>query len=192
MTEKRCGRCRQLKAVDCFYSDSRSADGLRYKCKECCSKDAAAQYEKSDRADLSERKKQYYRANKEASLKYRIENKESIRDYMRGYQNRRLREDVQFRLRVLLRNRIRKIVKGSRVGSAIKDLGCTVDQLKRHLESQFQPGMTWSNHGKWHIDHVIPLSKFNLSNREDFRQACHYTNLQPLWALDNLQKGAKV
>ena len=79
------------------------------------------------------------------------------------------------------------------MGSAVRDLGCSVEELKRHLEKQFQPKMNWENYGLygWHIDHIKPLVNFDLTNREQFLEACHYTNLQPLWAEDNLSKGAK-
>ena len=81
--------------------------------------------------------------------------------------------------------------KSYKKGSAVKDLGCSINFLKQYLESLFQPGMSWDNYGRngWHIDHKKPLSKFNLSDREDLLRACHYTNLQPLWATDNIKKG---
>lgn len=71
-------------------------------------------------------------------------------------------------------------------------LGCTQKQLREHLEMQFMPGMSWDNHGKWHIDHIYPLSKAYKEGPEAFARACHYTNLQPLWAIDNLRKHAKI
>jgi len=99
-----------------------------------------------------------------------------------------------FKLRHTLRNRVLKALNGNRKpGSAIKDLGCSVEQLKEHLESQFQSGMTWENWtiDGWHIDHIKPLASFDLTDRNQFLEACHYTNLQPMWAKENLSKGAK-
>jgi hypothetical protein len=125
---------------------------------------------------------------------YYINNKEIIIDNAKFY-NRKRRKDPLFRLQNRLRTRIREVIKdGQKGGSAIKDLGCSMEFLKQYLESKFQPGMTWDNWSikGWHIDHIIPLSKFDLTNREQFLKACHYTNLQPLWAIDNIRKGNNV
>jgi hypothetical protein len=84
------------------------------------------------------------------------------------------------------------------VGSVTKELGCSIQELRQHLEALFYPNsetgetMTWGNYGKWHVDHIYPLSKLNLKDPKQFQMACRYTNLQPLWAHDNLVKGARV
>jgi hypothetical protein len=113
--------------------------------------------------------------------------KERNRIYLRDkYAN-----DIQFRLSVNLRNRLRAAIKGnSKKGSAVYDLGCTIEELKLRLESMWLEGMSWDNytHKGWHIDHIKPLSSFDLTDPEQLKEACHYTNLQPLWALDNLKK----
>lgn len=96
------------------------------------------------------------------------------------------------RLKKNLRSRLYDALKGRlKIGSAIKNLGCTIDELKTHLEKQFTKGMNWENYGKWHIDHIKPLSKFNFNDAKEFEEAVHYSNLQPLWAKDNLKKGNK-
>jgi hypothetical protein len=103
----------------------------------------------------------------------------------------RYRQDIQFRLGVLLRSRISNLFK---TGSAVSDLGCSLSELKRHLEDLWKPGMTWDNYGLhgWHIDHIIPISRVDLTDPEQFRKVCHFTNLQPLWSSDNLSKGNKI
>jgi hypothetical protein len=108
--------------------------------------------------------------------------------------NRR-QSDINVRLANNLRNRIRDAVTIKK-GSAVADLGCSVEALKAHLESQFQPGMNWLNYGngigKWNIDHIAPLSKFDLTDRNQFLIACNYKNLQPMWYIENIIKSAKV
>lgn len=147
--------------------------------------------------------------NKGYSKIYRLENVEKIRAYTkrnlkRNYvykKNNRAKinlhrrerwiKDIQFRLMSSLRARLRLAIKNNqKIGSAIHDLGCTIEELKIHLEKQFQEGMTWENHGLygWHIDHIIALSSVDLTDKKQFLQVVHYTNLQPLWAKDNLEK----
>jgi len=67
-------------------------------------------------------------------------------------------------------------------------VGCTIEEFKAHIEAQFKEGMSWDNHGKWHIDHIIPL-KYNNPTIEETIERLHYTNTQPLWATDNIAKG---
>jgi hypothetical protein len=114
---------------------------------------------------------------------------------MRKYKATRSKGDVNFKLRGILRGRLNKALRGSyKAGSAVKDLGCSISELKTYIESQFQPGMTWESFGKagWHLDHIRPLASFDLTDPKQLKQACHYTNLQPLWAADNLRKGSKT
>ncbi len=84
------------------------------------------------------------------------------------------------------------ITNNQKSGSSVKDLGCTIIYLKQWLENQFKKGMNWGNHGEWHIDHQIPLSIVDLTNIEDLKQVCHYTNLQPMWADENIKKGCSI
>jgi hypothetical protein len=107
----------------------------------------------------------------------------------------RYNSDIKFKLSITLRTRLNTALKNNnKVGSAVKDLGCSIEEFKRYIESLWQPGMSWDNWSKdgWHIDHIAPLSSFDLTNVEDFKKACHYTNLQPLWAYDNFRKSDKL
>ena len=92
-----------------------------------------------------------------------------------------------------LKNKEKVKEKSKKITSHIKELGCSIEELKLYLEKQFQIGMTWENWNNtgWHIDHIKPLSKFNLTDINQIKEACHYTNLQPLWAKDNILKGNK-
>ena len=77
-------------------------------------------------------------------------------------------------------------------GSAVRELGCSIEEFKKYIESKFQPGMTWRNHTRrgWHIDHVRPCKSFDLQKISQQCECFHYTNLQPLWWRENLSKGA--
>lgn len=91
-----------------------------------------------------------------------------------------------------LRERLRQTLNGSvKSGSAVAMLGCSLEHLRAHLERQFAPGMTWENRRLWHVDHIRPLASFELQDEAQCAAACHYTNLQPLWEVDNKRKGAR-
>jgi hypothetical protein len=118
----------------------------------------------------------------------------SYAKYHRQYQAKREKRDPCYKISRYLRKRLASALQdNAKVGSAVNDLGCSVEELKTYLESKFQPGMTWDNWSPdgWHIDHVKPLICFNLTDPSQYKQACHYTNLQPLWAVDNLKKHDK-
>ena len=108
------------------------------------------------------------------------------------YLNRR-KTDSNFKLLTILRTRIVDVLRGhSKSDTTINILGCTIEELWIHLESKFTEGMTRENHGKWHVDHIMPCASFDLTDPEQQAKCFHYTNLQPLWALDNLKKSNRV
>lgn len=165
------------------------------------SKEAKSAYDKAYRLKNLEKRRAQQRAwnalpEKKAHKKaydkvYRAENR--LKNNARTLE--RKKTDINFKLAINLRSRLLMAVKkSSKRGSAVRDLGCSIEFLKKYLESKFQPGMNWENWSRtgWHIDHILPLSSFDLSNREQLLKAVHYTNLQPLWAVDNLTKNAKV
>jgi len=107
-------------------------------------------------------------------------------------QKERLAFDPQFILATRLRGRLYCAIKNkSKRGSAVELLGCTIDELITRFETLFVDGMSWANHGDWHIDHIRPLSSFDLEDPQQLAVACHFTNLQPLWAFDNISKGGR-
>ena len=102
-------------------------------------------------------------------------------------------KDPQFRLMRNLRVRFNRALRGKvKNGSAVLDLGCSIPHFKLYIENQFDPGMSWANYGEWHLDHVFPLSHFDLTERSQLLEACNWLNYQPLWALDNARKGARI
>jgi len=105
---------------------------------------------------------------------------------------RRRRKPLQ-KLKQTIRNRLRAVLRRCKIqksSSALTLAGCSLDMLRAHLEAQFVPGMTWANHGAWHVDHIRPCASFNLEDPAEQRVCFHFSNLQPLWAQDNLAKGA--
>lgn len=169
---KKCGATDRYKNGDC-----KSCARARSKVYTAANKDKTAEYQA-----------RYYVANKSTKWDTRTA-------YRAAYKARRRANDVQFKLAGSLRSRLRSALKNNqKVGSAVRDLGCPIGELKTYIEKQFQLGMSWNNwsHTGWHIDHIIPLSKFDLTDREQFLAACHFTNLRPLWAKDNYAKSNKV
>ena len=135
-----------------------------------------------------ERDKKYRLKNKEFYKKWRLENKEHIRNHERN----RYQTDVNFKLRKICRNRIRKALKGETKSVGTMELiGCTIDELRRHIESKFEPWMMWKNHGLWDVEHIKAMSKFDLTDPEQQRACCHWSNLQPMEHIENLKKGAR-
>jgi hypothetical protein len=133
---------------------------------------------------------------REYDKKYRKTNKEKIKDNKKKWLDEN-KDNLILKLSRNLRSRIGHIINDeAKAGSAVKDLGCSIEELKLHLEKQFYPNpdtgeeMNWNNRGLygWHIDHIKPLILFDLTDREQFLKACHYTNLQPLWAKDHHKK----
>jgi hypothetical protein len=129
-------------------------------------------------------KQEWRNRNREA-----VNAKRRVRRKILADENPLIRLESAYRARILSAFKAKRIDKNSKTFNM---LGCTPAQLKAHLESLFLPGMTWKNRGYegWHVDHIIPLSSAN--SEEDLRKLCHYTNLQPLWAVDNMLKGAKM
>ena len=156
-----------------------------------------AAYRVKNKENIAERKAAYYIKNKENILAqnaaYRDKNKEKVAVLQATYYTK----NINHRIGCIIRNRIKKAIKRGNGQNALKSidlLNCSISHARQHLESQFLPGMTWENHSPdgWHIDHIKPCSSFDLTDPEQQKICFHYTNLQPLWATDNLSKGKKV
>lgn len=151
----------------------------------------------SNRENKLEQSKLYYKKNREyllsKSKKYVIENYQKILEYQKKYKIDKFKKDPIFRIIICIRARVNNFLKEKNITKKNKTfeiVGCTPEFLKEHLESQFNDGMNWENRSEWHIDHIIPLS--SAKTEEELYSLCHYTNLQPLWAKDNLSKGNKI
>lgn len=130
--------------------------------------------------------------------RYRAANKLRRRSYFKEYDKKRRARDIEYKLQRTLRQRTRTALKRFNVDKTFQKplvfLGCSVAELRQHIEKQFEPWMTWENHGQygWHIDHIKPLAAFELSDPKQFAAASHYTNLQPMHWKKNLSKHAKI
>jgi len=211
----KCIRCEKDYQVD-YYADNKEAIAEQRKSYQAANKEAVAERRKTylvvNKEAIAERHKTYLVVNKEAIAEYHkayqannkeaiaerhktylVVNKEAIAAWQKVYQKQRKQTDIQYWLAYNLRIRLCGAIKNNqKSGSAVRDLGCSVEFLKQHLERQFVEGMTWANRGKvWHIDHIEPLCSFDLEDREQLLIACHYTNLRPLFKEDNLKKIAE-
>jgi len=100
--------------------------------------------------------------------------------------------DISCRLRVNLAQALSRYSSGGKSASTEAMIGCTMAEFITHLESKFRDGMSWENRKLWHIDHIIPCAAFDLTKPEEQRKCFHYSNLQPLWARDNLVKNKRI
>lgn len=152
--------------------------------------------------NLAEKRQEKYKAVQREKYandeQYRDVRKEMSRNYLKNNQHKKrhkYKTDPNFRLRRVLSVRVTDAIKNQATTKAYKTIeliGCTVDEVRVYLENQFVEGMSWDNHGEWHIDHVIPCASFDLSDPVQQKKCFHYTNLQPLWAKDNLSKGDRI
>ena len=127
------------------------------------------------------------------SMKYYYDNKKQIINQQQGYKTARRKIDPEYKLIANVRTRMWSVLKGiSKSDTTLKILGCSLDEFKKYIEKKFEDGMNWDNYGVWHIDHIIPCAKFDLSDPEQQKICFHYTNLQPMWGEHNIKKGARL
>jgi hypothetical protein len=192
---KQCYKCKKRRLRKFFHQNKNSKDGLYSYCR-VCKKAHDKIYVSKNRGKVLENKRLYYQKNKktiaEQKKEYQNKNANKRRIYKRQYEKERKRKDPTYKLIQNYRNRICKALKGvgTKSQTTLTLLGCSIFEFYIHIENQFQKGMTWSNQGKWHIDHIMPLS--SADTLEEKIRLFHYTNCQPLWAKDNLSKSDKI
>jgi hypothetical protein len=140
---------------------------------------------------LKTKAKEYYLKNQEELKQFRKEWVLKNKNYYNLYLKNRKKTDPIFKLNVQYRSALSRSLKKNKTLGSIEYLGCTIPKFWEHLEKQFTPGMTRENYGKWHLDHIRPISSFDFTNLEQQKICWHYTNFQPMWAIDNMKKGAK-
>jgi len=191
--KRRCRVCKGVKPLDDFHkSGGRVFYGKKSYCKKCSRSEYQRPYYQSDRGKA-----------KKAQHDKKYKSQPHIKKRQREKQAERYRNDPQYKIASCLRVVIGNVLKrkgAKKIGSAVVELGCTVDELIEHLEFKFYKNletgemMNWENHAKrgWHVDHIKPLCSFDLEDPEQFKEACHYTNLQPLWWKENLSKNGRT
>lgn len=189
MNTKVCSKCNVEKEICEFRKDTSKKDGLYPSCKRCKllwrqkNKELTNLTNQRSRLNCQERIKKY-------NSEYQKKNKDKINT--RSVERRK--SDPLYRLSLLIRSRMYNFLKYKNVTKKNKTseiVGCSLETLKFHIENQFTDGMSWELMGKHiHIDHIIPLS--SAKTEQEILKLCHYTNLQPLWAKDNLKKHNKI
>lgn len=196
--EKVCIKCKKKQNIEQFNKRKDSLDGYRNECK-TCKKESHKEYHILNREKYNEKCRQYDASHKKEKRDYNqnyySKNRKKIIKQNDAYKQNKRDTDLLYRLADNQRTRLYIAIKNNqKQGSAIRDLGCSIPELKEHIEKQWQEGMSWDNWtlDGWHIDHIKPLASFDLTDLTQFKAAVHYTNLQPMWAENNLSKGAKV
>ena len=208
---KKCTKCGRELPLDQFYVRryKNGNTGRRHLCRSCGSA-AAARWQgdnpqkvkairvrwRNDNIDKSRASCSRWRKdNPEYGGEWRKNNSERDKVNAAKYDRERRASDSNYKLRRNVRAAMNSALRdNAKAGHTIELLGCSVEYLRAYLEMHFQSGMSWDNYGNngWHIDHIIPLSYFDFSDPEQQKRAWRYTNLQPLWAKENMSKGAKV
>ena len=131
--------------------------------------------------------------NAENVRKWKSANTEKVSEMYKRYRKKRLDSDPLYKFSMYIRTIIKRSIKNqgyTKKSKTFEILGCTFEEFKMHIESQFQEGMSWERRSEWHIDHHFPVSKAR--DEAHLLELNHYTNLRPLWAIDNIIKGAKI
>jgi hypothetical protein len=205
MEKKICSKCKIEKDICEFGKCIRSKSGLKPACLQCRKIESEIYRKKNP-----EKMKEWYKDNQERALQqkrnYYQENRELVlersklwtknnRDTVNNYIKSKKRENSLFKVELNIRSRLTQYLKQKNITKRNKTyniVGIDINGLKKYIEDQFENGMTWENYGVygWHIDHKIPLCSAN--NETELLKLFHYTNLQPLWAEDNLKKNGKI
>jgi hypothetical protein len=204
MEKKICKKCQKEKCVTEFNKNKNQKDGLQTHCK-LCNTEYKRKYYIENKGNILDKGKDYYKNNREEII-YRNKiwsenNKEKTTEYKKKYveNNRqeinkkmalRKKNEPILKLKMLYRSKLNKIIERKK-NKTFDIIGCTPQELVCFLEKKFKEGMSWENHGiyGWHIDHIVPLS--SAKDEEELKKLCHYENLQPLWAIDNILKRDK-
>lgn len=189
---KICKVCSTEKPLDEFYKNSTCQGGLEGRCKKCHAAYTKSYYEKNKESRKQYRDNYYHKRHKELRSQ-QSEWQKRNRDKINRRSRERAKEDPIYALSLVCRTRIKCAFQsfGYKKNTKTRSMiGCDWDQLKSHIENQFDAGMSWANRGEWEIDHIVPIASAKSEDR--LLELFHYTNLQPLWKADNRAKGTRI
>lgn len=200
---KFCNLCGVEKPITQFHKRSSRPSGVVSNCKECCSERERRRYV-AKKSHIVEKVRQYNELNREKvnsrQRKYNAENKDKRRAYadlnrekINKARRERLKKDPVAALSDRYRRRLNyslRLIGARKTRSSLEFLGCAFEDFVKHIESQFQDGMSWDNRSDWEIDHILPMRL--AKNEDDVVRLSHYTNLQPLWRTDNRKKSGSI
>lgn len=216
---KVCTICHIEKGLDEFHLCKKGKMNRKSKCKECVKSETKEYYQKnidyyknyrennkdsirkrqktwvtSNETKVQDRLRNWRKQNQEKILKWKEINSDKLKDYSRVYTKKRRQTDELFKLSSNLRNRLNIYLRSKKIkknNSTFEIIGLHPEKLKDYLEKKFTEGMSWDKLGsEIHIDHIKPLSM--AKTESEIYELCHYTNLQPLWAKDNLIKNNRI
>lgn len=179
MNSQTCIKCGETKLLEEFYKKKSSKSGFDTRCKACCIKNAKKRY-----AENRDERLEYQR-------KYNEANRDRKNANTREYNKKKRASDTIFKLKENLRAQVGMALKrgGWKKTTRTQEmLGCDFEFFEKWIRIQFEDGMSWENHGEWHLDHKKPLA--SAKTKEEVEALFHYSNYQPLWAFDNLSKGS--
>jgi hypothetical protein len=200
-SHKKCTKCKQQKTINDFHTNSTKYDGYASECKSCVLKkvqDYCYHNRERNQTQQATPAKQICcecKLEKDASeFQRRIASANGLFYKCKACWKKWYHNNPQFKLSMTCRGRIRLALKRhlqQKTSASSELIGCTWEHLQQHLEKQFVEGMNWSNYGQgWVIDHKRPCAEFDLTIDRQQKECFHFSNLQPLWALDNMRKNA--
>jgi len=195
---KKCIKCNSKKHLNEFNKDKRKKDGKASWCKACWkfyyinNKTNYENHYLKNKDKILLYRKDYIIKNEDILIIKRKKYNQKIKEKTKNYHNNRWKNDENYKLIKLMRNRFIELIKKTSLikSDSVNNLiGCSINECKKHLESLFYPEMNWSNHGEiWEIDHIIPCSSFNLTETEEQKKCFNFSNLQPLFKTTKIAK----
>jgi hypothetical protein len=198
LKKKKCGTCHIERGEYFFYKKKGCKEGLSFSCIICYAEERKKQKNKNYKSKIIIPKKQNLEKARAMTVKL---SERQTKDKYNKDRKKRYQNNPNFRISICLRNRIGIALRGGcKFSSTLNFLGVEIEDFKKYIESLWLPGMNWGNYGvwkkkgppKWNLDHIKPCASFNLSDPEQQKECFHYSNIRPLWGIDNIKKGHSV